>query len=367
MSTNTAYPLAPQSPLGPPAHATPATGPRPGRGYRLRSGAGLAGLRVDDLRPQPLGDHEVRVAVRAAALNYRDLMYARGQYGKTPDHALVPLADGAGHVTEVGGAVTRFAPGERVITNFFPDWIDGEGSPKETAVSYGAQRDGVLSEELVAHEDGLVRAPQSVSDAGAAAIPCAGVTAWNALFVQGEARPGATVLMLGTGGVAIWALQLAHAAGLHPIVTSSSDEKLARAEALGARGLVNYTRTPEWQDEVLRMTGGHGADLVLEVGGEDTLPRSIAATRYGGRVIVIGGLTGFGGAGVAPGSLIGGTKTLSGIMVGSRRMTEDLVRFIEVNGIQPVVDREFAFADARAAYEYLEAGRAFGKVVVRID
>ena len=334
--------------------------------YQLRAGAGPDGLHLASVPRGPLEDHDVRVAIRAAALNYRDLVFARGQYGEAPDRALVPLSDGAGLVTEVGAAVTRFGPGDRVITTFFPGWLDGAGSIAETAVSYGAQIDGALAEELVAHEDGLVRAPASVSDAGAAAISCAGVTAWNALFVEGAARPGATVLILGTGGVAIWALQLAHAAGLHPIITSSSDEKLARAEALGARGLVNYRRTPEWQEEVLRMTGGRGAELVLEVGGEGTLARSIVAARYGGRVIVIGGLTGFSGTHVAPGDLIGGKKTLSGIMVGSRRMTEDLVRFIDVHAIQPVVDREFAFADARAAYEYLGAGRAFGKAVINV-
>lgn len=337
------------------------------KAYNLVSGAGLAGLHVVEAEQRGLRDRDVRVAIRAAALNYRDLMFARGVYYGAPARALVPLVDGVGKVTETGSAVTRFSPGDRVITTFWPRWIEGVGSPEKTAVSYGAQIDGVLAEEFVSHEDGLVLAPKVLSDAGAASITCAGVTAWNALFVQGAAKPGATVLILGTGGVAIWALQLAAKAGLHPIVTSSSDDKLSRAESLGARALVNYRKTPEWQDEVLRMTAGQGVDLVVEVGGEDTLPRSIAAVRYGGSVIVIGGLSGFGGAKVEPGNLIAGAKKLLGISVGSRSMTEDLVRFINASGIKPVIDREFPFADALAAYRHLEAGRALGKVVIGMD
>lgn len=185
----------------------------------------------------------------------------------------------------------------------------------------------------MAHEEGLVRVPNGLGDAGAASITCAGVTAWNALFVQGAAKPGSTVLILGTGGVAFRALQLASAAGLHPIVTSSGDEKLARAEALGARALASYRRMPEWQDAVLRLTGRQGVDVVLEVGGESTLPRSIAATRFGGSVIVIGGLSGFGDASIEPGSLIAGTKRPAGVFVGSRSTTEDLVRFMEVKDL----------------------------------
>ncbi len=336
------------------------------KAYSLLAGDGLAGLHQAEAEPRRLGPHDVRVAVKAAALNYRDLQFARGSYPGTPPHPLVPLSDGAGDVVEIGPAVTRLAVGDRVITNFWPQWIDGQISPAKVSVSYGAQIDGTLAEELVAHEDGLTRAPKTVSDAGAAAIPCAGATAWNALFVQGAARPGHTVLILGTGGVATWALQLAVAAGLNPIVTSSSDDKLKNAEALGARALINYCTRPEWQEEVLGLTHGQGADLVLEVGGEQTLPRSILATRFGGRVIVIGGLSGFGAAGIEPHDLIFGQKTLSAVAVGSRAMTEDLVRFIDLHDMKPVIDSRFAFAEARAAYDRLEAGRAIGKIIVEI-
>ena len=334
------------------------------RAYRLQPGGGFDGLQLGDERQRALAAHEVRVKIKAAALNYRDLRYAWGQSANKPANAIVPLADGFGVVAEVGAAATRFAPGDRVITTFFPRWTEGEGSRDRVAISYGTQIDGTLAEELVAAEDGLVRAPADLDGLHAATLTCSGVTAWNALFVQGAAKPGQTVLILGTGGVSVWALLLAVAAGLHVIITSSSDEKLTRAEALGARALVNYRKTPEWEAEVLTMTGGQGVDIVLEVGGENTLPRSVAAARFGGTVVVIGGLSGFGGAKVEPGSLVGGAKKLVGVSVGSRTMTEDLVRFVEVAGIKPIVDRVFGFADASAAYTHLEAGRAFGKVVV---
>lgn len=334
--------------------------------YILRHGSGLDGLTRTDAPHRPLGAHDVRVSIRAAALNYRDLLYSRGLYPDPPARAIVPLCDGIGEVVETGASVTRFRTGDRVITTYWPRWADGSISPAKTAISFGTQVDGTLAETLAASEEALTLAPANVGDAAGAGIPCAGVTAWNALFVQGAARPGATVLILGTGGVAIWALQLAAAAGLRAIVTSSSDDKLQRAEALGAHGLVNYRTHPEWQHEVLRITGGQGVDVVLEVGGENTLPRSIAATGFGGRVVVIGGLSGFGGASIDPHSLIFGAKTLAAVSVGSRAMAEDLVRFIELKRIEPVVDQAFGFGEARAAYEHLEAGRAFGKVVVNV-
>lgn len=336
------------------------------KAYQIISGAGLDSLKIVDFASRPLGDHDVRVAMRAAALNHRDLKFAEGHYIPPPSEPRIPLCDGVGEVVEVGGAVTRLSVGDRVIPTYWPDWIDGAGQAETTRATFGAHIDGTLTEELVIDQEALVHAPAGLDDAGAATITCAGVTAWNALFVHGDLKPGATVMILGTGGVSIWALQLAHAAGLHPIVTSSSDDKLARADAMGARATINYRVTPEWQREALRLTDGRGVDAVVEVGGRDTLPQSIEAVRYGGRVVVIGGLSGFDGAGVAPGALVGGAKTLVGMSVGNRRSTEDLVRFIEVSGIKPVVDHVFAFAEARAAYDHLAAGRAFGKVVTSI-
>lgn len=325
------------------------------------------GFRKVERTSQPVGPHDVRIAVSAAALNFRDIQVARGSYDQQVNGApIVPLSDAVGIVLEVGSKVTRFVVGNRVMTTFFPEWIDGPVSREKTSVTYGAHSDGVLAEELVISQVALVGAPSSLTDAQAATLTCAGLTAWNALFVQGDAKPGARVLILGTGGVAIWALQLALAAGLDPIITSSRDDKIEVTRAMGARSSINYLNSPEWEHDVLRLTAGIGADLVLDVGGEQTLPRSIAATRAGGKIVVIGGLSGFGGAKIEPHSLIFGAKTLTAVQVGSRVMLEDLTNFVELHGIKPIVAREFKFDEVALAYEYLISGNAFGKVVIRL-
>lgn len=338
------------------------------KAYELASGAGIEGLRIVERPLRSLTAKAVRVKVGAAALNFRDQMFADGFFsnlGVPAGKALIPLCDGAGEVIEIGEAVTRVGVGDRVIPSYWPEWVEGEPAPHKLAGSFGVNFDGTLTEELIVSEQALSIWPAGLSAAEAATIPCAGVTAWNSLFVRGNLKPGATVLLLGTGGVSIWALQLAHAAGLRPIVTSSSDEKLSRARQLGAVETINYATNPEWQDEVLRLTGGQGVDLVVEVGGKGTMPRSIAATRIGGTIAVVGGRSGGVGNGVEPGVLIGGAKSLTGISVGSRAMLEDLVRFIETKGIRPVIDRRFAFNDALGAYRHMRAG-AFGKVVIDI-
>jgi NADPH:quinone reductase-like Zn-dependent oxidoreductase len=269
-------------------------------------------------------------------------------------------------VAAVGAAVTRFKPGDRVLNTYFPLWTAGDPTPENTAVSFGAHVDGVLAEEFVVHEDALVHVPSHLDYAEAATLACAGTTAWNALFVAGGLKPGDSVLLLGTGGVSIWALQLARAAGLRTIITSSSDAKLERTRAHGAEAAINYRKTPDWQHEVLRLTGGRGVDLVVEVVGEGTLSRSLAATRMGGTVAVIGGVTGFGATPVEPLALITGAKRLAGMFVGSRAMLEDLCRFVEVARIRPVVDSVFAFDRAPDAYAHLDAGQHFGKVVIDV-
>lgn len=334
--------------------------------YTLVTGKGSYRFEQVERASLPVGPRDVRIAVSAVALNFRDVQVARGSYDHANGKPIVPLSDAVGEVVEVGRQVTRFAVGNRVMTTFFPDWIDGPISAKKTSVTYGANSDGTLAQELVVSQEALVLAPDSLSDAQAATLTCAGVTAWNALFVQGNAQPGARVVILGTGGVAIWALQLSLAAGLDPIITSSSDQKLEAARSMGARAFINYRTSPEWQRDVLQITRGKGADLVLEVGGEHTLPRSIAATKAGGKIVVIGGLSGFGGAKIEPHSLIFGAKTLAAVQVGSRAMLEDLVNFVDQKGIQPVVAREFGVEDVALAYEYLVAGNAFGKVVIRM-
>ena len=333
--------------------------------YTITSGEGVESLRRQDLDLAPLGVDEVRIRVRAASLNARDTAIAEGRYKPSTRSSFVPLSDGAGEVVEVGAAVDGFAVGARVIANFWPFWADGPMTVAKTAKSVGFELDGMLAETFTAPATAFAAAPKSLSFEEAATLPCAGLTAWNALFVEGRVRPGATVLILGTGGVAVWALQLAAAAGCRPIVLSSDDGKLERASLLGAAGGINYRSTPDWPREVLKVTEGRGADLVIEVGGEGTLVKSVEAATFGGTVITVGGLSGFGSAGVGSGMLIGGGKRLCGIMVGSRVMLEDLVRFVDVVSLKPVIDRSFAFEEAAQAFAHIKAARQFGKVVVR--
>jgi NADPH:quinone reductase-like Zn-dependent oxidoreductase len=337
------------------------------KAWQLKAGDGVGALARRDVAQRDAGPTDVVVRVRATSLNYRDLMFARGDYLGVASHLLVPVADGAGEVVAVGRDVTRFKPGDRVINTYFPRWIDGPPTPAKVPDSPGATFDGVLAEYFVSDEAGLVAIPAHLDYEAASTLSCAGITAWNALFADGGARPGSTVVLLGTGGVSIWALQLARAAGLRTIITSSSDAKLERAKALGADATINYRATPEWQDEVHRLTDGAGADLVVEVGGRDTLPRSVAAARLGGQVSIIGGLSSFDGPRLDLLPVIGGVRRLHGVMVGSRAMLEDVAALVAARGIQPVVDRVFGFDEAPAAYAYLQSGQHFGKVVIRVD
>lgn len=331
--------------------------------YRLTAGGGLQSLQMTEVAAPEPGPSEVRVRVRAVALNYRDLMMARGTYLSAPGRTVVPCSDAAGEVLAVGAAVRRFKVGDRVATTFFPDWIDGVPTPEKTARAWGGSIDGVLAQELLVGEQALASVPKHLDFNEAATLTCAGVTAWNALFVAAGLQAGDSVLLLGTGGVSIWGLQLAKAAGLQAIITSSSDEKLARASQLGADVAINYRSTPEWHEQVLRATGG-GVHLVIEVGGTGTLKRSVAATRMGGTIAIVGGVSGFGGD-FEPFALIGGARRLSGIYVGSRQMLEDMNRLIDVVALRPVVDRVFPFEEAREAFAYLDAGKHFGKVVIQ--
>jgi NADPH:quinone reductase-like Zn-dependent oxidoreductase len=333
--------------------------------YQVVAGGNRDSLqRTERAAPVP-GTHQVRVRVRAVSLNYRDLMIGRGDYPITPDTPLIAVADGAGEVVGVGPGVTRFRAGDRVARPYFDNWIDGEPTPEKLSRIPGASVDGMLAEEVVVSEEALVRAPGELDFTEMSTLGCAGVTAWNALFVEGRVKPGHTVLLLGTGGVSIWGLQLAKAAGLRVIVTSSSDAKLNRARSLGADETINYRTHTEWQQEVLRLTGGRGVDLVVEVGGDGTLGRSIAATRVAGTVVLVGGVAGFATQlEIVP--VLVGNKRLTGISVGSREMFEDLNRFVAAKGIRPVVDRVFPFEQAREALAHLDSGSHFGKVVISV-
>jgi NADPH:quinone reductase-like Zn-dependent oxidoreductase len=336
------------------------------RAYQILPGDGIDGLQCVDFPDRELGTGEVRVRVHAVSLNYRDLMVASGNYLVNVDDPIVPCSDGAGEVLAVGAGVRRVQVGDRVAASFFPYWQDGPTSPDKVRHALGGDIDGMLAEEAVLPEDALVKIPPGMSFVDASTMPCAGVTAWNAIFESSNGiRPGDTVLLLGTGGVSVLGLQLAAAAGLQTIITSSSDEKLQRARELGAHHTINYRTFPEWQEEVMRLTHGVGAHVVLEVGGQGTVNRSVASTAMGGSIAIIGGVSGFGGE-VNPATLLASAKRLVGIYVGSRTMLEKVLRFADISGLQPVVDRVFTFAQVREAYRYMESGSHFGKVVIAV-
>jgi NADPH:quinone reductase-like Zn-dependent oxidoreductase len=334
--------------------------------YELQKGAtSLDGLvRADRPDPQP-GPREILIRVRATSLNYRDQMIVTGNYfGGSVSRNTIPLSDGAGEVAAVGAGVTRFKTGDRVAGTFFQGWISGPMVERFPAL--GNPLDGTLAEYIVLHEDGVVAIPPSISFEQAATLPCAALTAWNALFVSGKAvKPGDTVLCLGTGGVSIAGLQFAKAAGARVIVTSSSDEKIKRACILGASDGVNYKRFPDWEKEVSRLTGGRGADHIIESGGAGSLTRSFEAAAFGGKVALIGFLAGAKGD-INPAILMMKSGAMVGIGVGSRAMFEDMNRAIEVNKIQPLVDKAFPFDKAADAFRCQASGDFVGKVVITI-
>jgi NADPH:quinone reductase-like Zn-dependent oxidoreductase len=299
-------------------------------------------------------------------LNRRDLTMRAGRYGLGATNAGgIPLSDGAGEVLAVGADVKRFKVGDRVAGIFFERWIDGAPSADVLATARGGNATGMLSEVIVADPESLVAIPSHLSYEEAATLPCAGVTAWVGLFKRGRIEPGQFVLLEGTGGVSVFGLQFAAAAGAKPIITSSSDAKLQRARELGAFGTVNYRKNADWQNEVRALTGGAGVDQVLEVGGQDTLPKALQTLAYDGHVAVIGGLSGF-ASDVPVGPLMGLAATVTGIYVGSRADFEAMNEFIAKHKIKPVVDRVFALEDAPAAFAAMDEGEFFGKIVIRL-
>ena len=300
--------------------------------------------------------------VRASSLNYRDLLTVEDPAARGLSYPRIPNSDGAGEVVEVGADVTRVAVGDRVCGIFFQTWRDGDITPGDMDHALGGTAEGMLAEYRVLHENGLVATPAHMSDVEAATLPCAAVTAWNSL-VRGGVTAGSTVLLLGTGGVSVVALQLSKLLGARAIVTSSSDDKLERARALGAWQTVNYRETPEWQDEVLELTDGRGVDHTVEVGGPGTLQRSITATRVAGSIGLIGVLA---LGQIDPLPILAKSQRLQGIYVGSRQMFEDMNRALAAHAVKPVVDATYALADARQAYHDLRAAGHFGKLVVTL-
>lgn len=335
------------------------------RQYQLRPVDGQMRLVMTHVPRPTAGPGEVLVRVRATSLNRRDLSILQSSYGSGSREGLVPLSDGAGEVVATGPGVTRFQVGDRVAGTFFARWVDGRRSAEVNASARGGSVDGMLSEMIVSPEEGLVHIPEHLSYEEAATLPCAAVTAWNGLFTYGGLEPGDYVLLEGTGGVSVFGLQLAAAAGARPIITSSSDEKLVRARELGAFGTVNYRANPEWQREVRALTGGEGVQHVLEVGGEDTLEKALEALGFQGHIAMIGALSGSAGA-MPTGSFIGLGTRVTGIYVGSRSDFEAMNAFITEHRLRPVVDAVFPFEEAEAAYELMDSEQHLGKIVIRL-
>jgi NADPH:quinone reductase-like Zn-dependent oxidoreductase len=333
------------------------------RAYRIHEATGPDSLKLDTLADPKAGPGQVVVKVRATSLNYRDLLVIKGLYARNLPLPLVPLSDGAGEVVEIGPGVSRFKPGDRVTGCFFAGWSDGPLTDTGSKSARGGAIDGMLAELVVAAESSLVKTPDHLTDEEAATLPCAALTAWHALMEGGGLKAGQTVLIQGTGGVSLFALQFAKLAGARVIATSSSDVKLARARELGASDGINYKTTPDWDVAVRNLTDGLGVDHVVEVGGAGTLPRSIKAVKLGGHIALIGVLT---GGEIDPRPLLMRNIRLQGIYVGSRLMFENMNRAIALHKLKPVVDKVFAFDQAVEAYKHLESGSHFGKIVIRL-
>jgi NADPH:quinone reductase-like Zn-dependent oxidoreductase len=328
----------------------------------LRSPTGLDRLALEERTdPGAPGVGEIRVALHGSSLNFHDLGVATGRM-PTAD-GRIPLADGAGFVEAVGAGVTEFHPGDSVVSCFFPDWQDGPPTVGDFRRTPGDGIDGFAQEHVVLPATSFTHAPRGYDAVEAATITTAGLTAWRALVVDGRVKAGDTVLLLGTGGVSIWALQIAKLMGATVAVTSSSNEKLERARNLGADHVLNYRDQPEWGRAIADWTGGRGVDHVVEVGGPGTLAQSIAAVRVGGHISLIGVLTGIGGD-VPTAALMAKQARLQGLIVGSRREQQDFVRALDASGIRPVVDRRFPLEKLADAFRFEMGATHFGKIGV---
>jgi NADPH:quinone reductase-like Zn-dependent oxidoreductase len=326
---------------------------------------GIDGLAPVDVSETGPGPRDVLVRWQAWSLNSRDLLLIEGVLAPGLPLPFTPVSDAAGEVVSVGKEVTTWKSGDRVVSHFFLDWQDGEGTPENRAAALALSLPGLLAECSVLPERALVPLPSHMSYAEGATLPIAGVTAWNALFPTNQAalQPGSTVLLQGTGGVSIFALQLAHAAGLRTIITSSSDEKLARARTLGADATINYRTTPAWAEQTRRLTGGRGVDLVVDIGGASTLNHSFRAARMGGSVAIVG-LTGGPQVEIDVTQVFSQLIRIRGVSVGSRTELLAALHAMEVRKIHPIVDRQFGFDETRAAFLHFKTGVHFGKIVI---
>ncbi len=328
---------------------------------------GLDAIQVAEVPDPVAGPGQVLVRMKAVSLNYRDLLMVNGMYGRgsagTKD-VITPFSDGCGVIEAVGTGVTKFKVGDRVATLFFQNWTSGPPNLEKLMSALGFPIPGAGAELQVFGQDGVSKVPEFLTDQQVATLPCAGLTAWRGLFEDARLEPGDTVVLQGTGGVSIFGLQFARAAGLRTVITSSSDEKLARAKAMGAEHLVNYKTTPAWSGPVREATGGRGADFIMEVGGGGTIQESMKAIRIGGHIAIIGVVAGAGDP-FNPAALIGNSAKLQGLSVGSRDMFEAMCRAIELHKIAPVVDKVFPWTDAKAAFSAMAGGEHFGKIVLQ--
>ncbi len=334
------------------------------RAYQIQS-FGYDNLTLVELPDPAPGPGEVLVRMRAVSLNYRDHLMVKGSYNPRQALPLVPCSDGAGEVVAVGPRITRFEPGDRVMPTFAQDWIAGRPSLERIRSTLGGPRDGLLRELAVFPEHALVGIPEALDFAEAATLPCAALTAFNALFKFEPLLPGQRVLVLGTGGVSIFALQFAKTVGAEVFVTSSDDDKLARAKALGADHLINYKQVPDWGKEVKRLAGGEGVDVVIEVGGAGSLANSIRASAIGGLIVLLGVLAGDANPPNLTPVFMNGLR-VQGLLVGSRDDFEAMNRLISAHNVRPVIDRVFAFEQAKEAFSHLVGQSHLGKVVIRV-
>ncbi len=331
--------------------------------YRLRSLESFDGLEMCEEDSPVAGPYDVSIRIRATSLNYRDIAIARNEYGVGQiKPGIIPLSDGAGDIIAVGDKVRGFAVGDRVAGIFRQNWQGGPMPLRAVRADLGGNRDGVLAQQVVLHEESIVKLPKHLSYEEGATLPCAAVTAWSALHIGAPLLPGQTILVLGSGGVSIFALQIAKRLGANVIATTSSEEKAGKLRGLGADTVINYTAHPEWQHEVLAAAGGIGVDRVIETGGAGTLERSLQATAMHGRVVLIGVLAGPGS--INPASILQKRLDVVGISTGSRDTFEQMNRAMEQWALHPVIDTVFPFEEARAAYDYLLSGKHLGKVVI---
>lgn len=328
---------------------------------KLAAPGGLDNLQLAELEPRAPGPGEIQVDIRASSLNFHDYAVVSGLL--PTEDGRIPLSDGAGIVTELGEGIDHLAVGDRVLSYFFPRWPDGRPSFDRIQGIPGDNIDGFAATGVAMPAAAFGPMPANLDFAAAATLSCAGLTAWRAVMVETRLQPGDWVLVQGSGGVSLFALQFARMLGARVIATSSSEEKLARLQALGAERVINYRETSNWGDEVLAITGGHGADLVVEVGGSGTVAQSVRAVAFDGCISMIGVLTGFSGE-VPTAELFQKNARISGITVGSQKHQRDMIRAIEASGLQPVIDSNYSLEQLPDAFRHMESQRHFGKICI---